>query len=433
MVRRVYLHIGTMKSATSYLGQLCEANRDYLGGAGLLWPVNGLRYRAVRDFFHREVRELDVSGSWKDLRRQTQQFDGDLLLSNEMLAALTVANAGRLARAFSPAEVYVVLTARDLARVIPSHWQTTLKNGRSEALREFATAVCQEPRTVVEEADEEALDEHTASSSLNTFDWFWRRHDVAAILDRWSNVVPLERLCLVTVPPSGSDPELVARRFGAAIGVGLSGLKPPDWSNRSLGAHSAELLRRLNLATTDLSPAERSYGFRGALAGSLILTRSDTEPRFALTQEQQDWVRHRAAGMIEQIEKSGVRVEGDAADLMPAEHPPAGCVDPADTADADLLAAAAAGLTALVRGYTELRLDKRDLVTEVSALRESQDRLEDRVERQRKRILALVDERDNRLQGSTLRRGVRFVVGRSETTRRWAARAAAAARRLRRP
>src|SRR4051794_21053436 len=129
MAGRVYLHIGTMKSATSYLAQLCELNSEHLRDFNLYWPMKGLRYCAIRDFFGREVKMQDFTGSWQVLASQAREFPGDLLLSNEMLAALTVGQVKRLCRALSPAELHVIVTARDLARVIPSHWQTTLKNG----------------------------------------------------------------------------------------------------------------------------------------------------------------------------------------------------------------------------------------------------------------------------------------------------------------
>jgi hypothetical protein len=401
MGRRVYLHIGTMKSATSYLAQLCELNSEHLLAANLLWPSNGLRYHAIRDFFGREVKDQDFTGCWQVLLAKTREYPGDVLLSNEMLAALTVRQVRRLCRALAPAELHVIVTARDLARVVPSHWQTTLKNGRTDAWRDFASAVCGEPpsgrglpageEALADEALEEEEDEGTATVD-NTYSWFWRRHDVAAILERWQQVVPAERTTLVTVPPSGTDPELVARRFGTAIGVELGGLAQPEWSNRSVGAYSAELLRRLNVQLAGLPTIQRSYGFKGGLAESLIFTRADAEPRFALTQEQQDRVRARAGTMMEQIAQLEVRVVGDLSDLMPPEHPPAGCVDPSEATDAEVLSAASHGLAGMIKAVTELRVDRRELAAEVAALQAARAELEDQVDRQRRRILTLVGD-----------------------------------------
>ncbi len=418
MRRRLYLHIGTMKSATSYLAQLCELNSDYLSNQGLLWPMSSLRYCAIRDFYGRQVREVDFTGSWRNLVAQMTEFPGDVLLCNEMLAALNVSQIKRLVRAFRDVEPHVIVTVRDLARVIPSHWQTTLKNGRTESWPDFAAAVCLErpdpvsgqaetgrqaeggreaevgPDAVVgseAEVGPDAEDETVALIS-NTYEWFWRRHDVPEILRRWGAVVPPERTTVVTVPPPGSDPELVARRFGAVIGVDLAGLEQPEWSNPSLGAHSAELLRRLNQEMKHLTPAERSYGARGALSGSLALEWASKEPKFALSQDQQDWARSRASRMIAQIQQMGVRVVGDLADLMPDEHPPADCIDPTTTTESELLAAASHGLEGMVKMFTEVRLEKRDLAADVATATALSEQLRERVERQRKRIDSLLTE-----------------------------------------
>jgi hypothetical protein len=418
MARRVYLHIGTMKSATSYIGQLCELNTGYLRESGVLWPGEALRYKGIRDLFGRAVRETDFTGCWVTLRRQIRQFDGDVLLSNELLAAVHAHQIRRLVRALGPAEVHVVVTARDLARVIPSHWQTTLKNGSAQPWLDFAAAVCTDEVPDRAEGPDDGAEndgedeDERPSTAARTHAWFWRRHDVAAILARWEAFVPADRVTLVTVPGSGSDPEIVAKRFGAVLGVELTGLTQPEWSNASLGAHSAELLRRLNHDLPGLTPAERSYGFRGALAGSLVAARSGAEPRFALTQAQQDWVTGRAHVMIEQIERAGARVEGDLADLIPSASPPPGSVDPAETSQSDLLEVAAVGVMAMVKAYAEMRVERRDVGKQREALRSGLVRLQQRTERQQKRLDTLVSQRRRSFSGRA-----RALLGRSSLLR----------------
>lgn len=425
MGRRAYLHIGTMKSATSYLGQLCELNNEYLSEHGLYWPMEGLRYTAVRDFFGRQVREVDFTGCWRQLVREMAGFHGDVLLSNEMLAPLTLRQIKRLTRALSEYELYVVVTARDPARVIPSHWQTTLKNGKTQSWCDFAAAVCADEQPATSSADHDAGDDDDDAQDVgdSTHAWFWRRHDVAAILQRWSQYVPIERTAVVTVPPSGSDPSLVAARFGSVIGLDISGLEQPEWINPSLGAHSAELLRRLNLQMQGLTPAERSYGARGALAGSLALNRAQHEPRFGLTPAQQDWTRARALAMVEALETSGVRVVGDLTDLLPAEQPPTGCVDPEDATAEELLRAASHGIEGMVRAYTEVRLEKRELTQQVESLERQQRHLQERIERQRGRVDTLLAETSRPAGVATrLRRRFRAALRRSPRVRRWARR-----------
>jgi hypothetical protein len=400
MARRVYLHIGLMKTATSYIGQLCELNRDRLAAARVLWPAGDLRYQAIRDLFGRAA-ETDAPGAWRALNRQLREQQGDVIICNELLAAVDDRRVRRLVGVLDPAEVHVVVTLRDLARVIPSHWQTTIKNGRTHEWSDFAAAVCMDSpdEYVAAEAETWAKDPPAGEDSpaLRLNRWFWQRHDAPAIVSRWQRFVPPERVTVVTVPLAGGDREAVARRFGSVVGVDLLGLEQPEsWSNSSLGAHSAELMRRLNEDATDLDAAERSYGFKHALGRSLVAGGQESEPRFALNPPQQDWVSRRAHAMVRQLERSGVRVVGDLADLIPAPHPPSDALDPAASSDPELLQAASRGLIGMVRSFAELRSELAAEAAAVSQLRAKSDRLQQRVEAQRRRI----DELARRLDPS---------------------------------
>ncbi len=144
MARRVYLHIGTMKSATTYLQQWGDVNRERLAEAGVLYPELGVPFAAANDLLGRTASRRETAGAWAELDRQFRQHDGDAIFSNELLATLAPRKIARRVSAFGPAEVRVVMTARDLARVIPSQWQTTLKNGSTRTWSQFATAVCSE-------------------------------------------------------------------------------------------------------------------------------------------------------------------------------------------------------------------------------------------------------------------------------------------------
>ena len=61
-----------------------------------------------------------------------------------------------------------------------------------------------------------------------------------------------DRVTVVTVPPSGSEPSELLVRLGQAAGLDLSGPDPnPAWNNASLGAVETEALRRLNAVVGD--------------------------------------------------------------------------------------------------------------------------------------------------------------------------------------
>lgn len=351
-----------MKSATTYLQGLCELNLDHLAAAGILWPVGIVRYAGVRAFFGRDDAQTDPPGAWRALVRQVREHPGDVVLSNELLVALEGRKVGRLVAALAPAEVSVVVTARDPVRVIPSAWQTAIRNGeKTYSWREFASAVCSDGATGSEGAD------HSAAAAIHR--QFWHHHDLAAVLRRWQEFVPPERVTLVTVPPSGGDPEEVARRFGTAIGVDLTGLpQPKSRGNATLGAYSTELVRRVNLAIPGSDRAARKYGIRNALADAALGAHARLEPEFGLPPDLHAWATQRARRMVEELRPIAVRVEGDLADLIPVAGPAPGLVDPGDTSDSQLLEVAVQGLIGTTRHAAKIRLKYNDLRAEIDTL-----------------------------------------------------------------
>jgi hypothetical protein len=345
MARRVYLHIGVMKSATSHLQGLCEQNRERLAGFGLLWCPDELRYAAVKDGLRRLAEPAREGAGWPVLVDLIRRHPGDVLLSNELLAGLPTPQIKRLVRPFAES-VHVIATARDLARIIPSHWQTTIKNGKTWSWAEFSAAVC---------ADAESDDAGETNA------WFWRRHDLVAIVERWSRVVPLEHITLVTVPPGDSGMESVSDRFGSVIGVDLAGMEQPTTRrNPSLGAHSVELLRRINAAAAGAPLDDPDHRYERALGG-VLADHAHLEPSYGLDDAHLRWVRARAQTMATELERRGVTVVGDLADLVPPETALDVLVDPGETDDAALLAAASRGLVGLATPFNELRLERNDL------------------------------------------------------------------------
>lgn len=368
MARRIYLHIGVMKSATSYLQGLCELNRERLATAGIFWCPDELRYRAVRDILGKSRAAPDGEKDWAHLVEAMRRHPGGVLLSNELLAGLGGHQVRRLVQALPDAEVRVIITARDLARIIPSHWQTTIKNGKTWSWAEFASSVCADGAGQDEAlpTDERIGDGHRTDAGV-TNAWFWRRHDLPVIIARWAQVLPLERITLVTVPADSGDVNTVAARFGSAVGVDASGFEQPDTRrNPSLGAHSVELLRRLNVPRAETELDDPDHRFERAL-GRALAVHADLEPRFALSPSQLDWVRRRATTTVDVIAQLGVQVVGDLADLVPVAGATTGAVDPGDTTDADLLAAASRGLVGLAPEFNELRIERNELRRQVSS------------------------------------------------------------------
>src|SRR5881396_739332 len=203
MARRLHLHIGTMKSATTYLQAICDANADALAERGLLWPGAAASFSAIADLFG--VPRPQIYGprrtTWLDLVEQLAAHDGDALVSNELLAARGPAKIKTLFDALPPAETHLVVTARDLARVAVSQWQERSRHRETERFADFMDRLL---------ADGARKDP--------TLTWFWSRQDLSRIARQWGAEVGTGRVAIVTVPSEGSQPTVVRDRFFSALG-----------------------------------------------------------------------------------------------------------------------------------------------------------------------------------------------------------------------
>jgi hypothetical protein len=338
VARRIFLHIGTMKSATTHIQALCTRNADQLAEQGVWVPPPGLNFAAVNVLLGSSYIRPWNADAWEQLSEAIRSHDGDVFLSNEILSLRSRRKVRQLVAALAPAEVRVVLTARDLARVIPSQWQEGAVNQQTATWAAFAAAVCSDG---------------PADSDLA--DRFWRRHDLPAIIERWTDSVPPSRLALISVPPGGAPGELAAR-LGAALDVDVSGLDEPAATHTSLGAHSAELMRRLNALVEDLDTLRYRTGFHKALARSVLAHRSGAEPRIGLSAEHHAWVVGRAREMVTDIAALDIQVIGDLDELVPGPYAAASGVDPQSATDADLLAAAMDGLAGVTRRLADVQI-----------------------------------------------------------------------------
>lgn len=344
MAHPVHLHVGTMKSGTSYLQSLFNTNVERLARQGVFWPMAAMCFRGLGDLLGLVEGRPIRAGAWAVLRQQLADHRGPALLSNEIVGGMGADRLATLVDALGRGDVHVVITARDLARVVPSQWQTAVRSQGTRPWREFVEAVCSDDRSP-------------------TGTKFWRRQDVAEMVRRWSEHVPQERIVVVTVPPAGSDPFLLVERFAAATAIDVSGFRPPaQVRNSTMGATSAELLRRLNERMGDIDRLHYREGFKDGLSKAALAPRVDREPAIAMRPEEYEFVRRRAESIVDRLAASGVRVIGDLADLVPSLSPAAWAANPCDSSDEELLEAALDGLVRFGRVLAGARSEHDELV-----------------------------------------------------------------------
>ncbi|GAB3029296.1 hypothetical protein GCM10011376_14670 [Nocardioides flavus (ex Wang et al. 2016)] len=336
MARRVFLHVGTAKSGTSFLQDLWWQHRDELRERGLLLP-GGRR----RDHFAAAAvvkgmtavvetlreRERDA---WSRLVEDTSAWPGDALITNEHFSdSPPDAAAAALADLAGAAdEVHVVVTARDLGRVLPSAWQQRVKMGARQPYRRFLATVRRG------EGDQK----------------FWRYQDVAAVLGRWSAGLPGPRAHLVVVPPSGAPRDELWLRTSAVLGLDVTGLDTAARRpNDSLGLVEAELLRRINerVPRPRRTPALTRH-VKGTFVPEALSGSADRES-FVLPARHHGWVGERSEALVADLRASAYDVVGDLDELLPAA--PRSGRTPDDATDDELLTAARVVMTRL--GLTE--------------------------------------------------------------------------------
>jgi hypothetical protein len=326
LAQRVVLHVGSMKSGTSYLQSLMTTNRELLASRSLLFPGRGWRDQVsgVAEVLQRQrVAILPEEGAWQSLVDEVAAWHGTGLISMEFLGPVGLQKIERVVSSFPAGSVEAVVTARDLNRSIPAMWQESLKNGRSFTFDEYV----------------EAIRQHDGPGNA-----FWREQTIAAMCHRWSDVLGVDRVTLVTVPPPGAARAELWHRFAEAIRIDGQGVESPPKGNESLGAASVEVLRLLNARIDDLTYQEYAPIVKHRLAKKVLALQREVEP--ALGFAVPEWLPELSTRMIARIRELGLRVIGDLSDLDPVPVPG---VHP-DSVPAEVrLDAAVAGLEAMVR------------------------------------------------------------------------------------
>lgn len=338
----IYLHIGLAKTGTSHLQQVLWLSREQLADVGVLVPgeTRHSQTLAVWDLMGRRLRGPDqpeVVGSWTRLVKAATGWSGShVVISEEFLANARPGQVRRAVRAFAPARVHVVVTARDLGQVIGSAWQQELSKGRTWSWGEFVAAVRDPERGPP-----------TAGVA------FWLRHDLLRALDAWEVAVPRERIHLVTVPPAGAPLHLLLERFAAATRLDPDVLvSDHPVANVSIGVTEAEVLRRLNLGLGGrLNEQQYIRAVQKAVKPALRERRSS--PRIQLPAEDLSWAVERANTTVQALRSRGYEVTGDLDDLIPTVGP-TGRSAAEEVNNAELAEASLAALVVLTEKYAEL-------------------------------------------------------------------------------
>ena len=306
MARRVFVHIGLPKTGTSYLQAIAWPGRSQLRAAGVLLPGARKSDHLFASMIVREDpgiarRGPGASQAWDRILADITRWDRDALITHEFFCAASAEQAQRMVTQLAPAEVHVVITAREPLGLLTSSWQESLKNKATTPLADYGRTESSDPRDV----------------------WDWRSLDLGLVLERWTPAVPPERLHLITSALPGSAREVLWQRF-----TGVLGIEPTTcdttrgFANSSMGIAEAETLRRVNQRLTGFNTARaRGMWLRSFLADERLVPRPG-EP-FGPAPDQVDDARRRGARAMEMIRAAPYDVIGDPDLLLvPDDLPP---------------------------------------------------------------------------------------------------------------
>ena len=302
MVDRVFVHIGLPKTATSYLQTIVWSNRDRLRERGIVVPGAERRdhlwsSRTVREQpSHRRASEYQQQ-AWSRVREELASSTGTGLISHEFFAAASAAQAQAMVAALAPAQVHLVVTAREPLGLFTASWQESLKNGATTPMPDYSRTVSDKPTDI----------------------WNWRTLDLRLVLERWTEAVPPERVHVLVLDPAAPREDVWERFAGivgfATDGVDLSGSFP----NTSMGVAEAETLRRINGRLTGFTKAfDKGVYLRTYLADERLVPRRGE--RFWPEPDQIEECRRRGEEAVAHLEAAPYDVVGDLAHLRVPEE-----------------------------------------------------------------------------------------------------------------
>jgi len=298
MVDRTFVHIGLPKTATSYLQTIIWSNRERLRARGVVVPGTERRdhlwaSRTVREQpSHQHAPERHRT-AWSRICAELRAADGAGLVSHEFFAAASAEQAVAAIEALAPADVHLVVTAREPLGLFTASWQESLKNGSTTPMPDYARRVSQRPTDI----------------------WNWRTLDLRLVLERWTAAVPPERVHVLVLDPDAPR-EDVWHRFAGIVGFSTDGIDlSGSFPNTSMGVAEAETLRRVNSRLTGFDNAfDKGVYLRTFLADERLVPRGGE--RFWPEPDQIEDCRRRADETVDYLRATPIDVVGDPEQLL---------------------------------------------------------------------------------------------------------------------
>ena len=300
----VLLHVGVHKTGTTAIQAALADAREDLAAHGVRYPGKlQAQHRAALALLGRPWGWNSRGGSVMDRRhfdalvRRAAKHDGRVVISSEFFCEAPEEKALETVQALGgPQQVRVVVTLRNLGKLLPSSWQQYLKYGLTTDYEKWLEDVFANPG---------------ASKISPTF---WRRHDHGAVITRWSKAVGAHNVNVLVLEDVDRSAQFHA--FAQMLGVpeGILVSRMDLTSNRSMTAAEAELLVHLNKRVKkQMQWTDYVQLVRRGVALNMVESREPDpgEPRLSTPDWALDAAAMQGAASVEVIKGLGVNVYGD--------------------------------------------------------------------------------------------------------------------------
>ncbi|MHB1067343.1 MAG: hypothetical protein ACYC2Z_07950 [Candidatus Nanopelagicales bacterium] len=298
----VLLHVGVHKTGTTALQAALADARPQLRERGILYPgKRSAQHRQALAVTQRTWGWKERGGESYDMKyfdsmaRQVRKHPGRVAVSSEFFCECDAPTAAKVVADLGGPRVHVVVTLRNLGRLLPSSWQQYLKYGLVADYDKWLRNVFSDDKG------------HMTPS-------FWRRNDHAGVIQRWAEALGPHGVTVLVL--EGLDHQQMYRTFAQLLDLPEDVLvsRMSLTSNRSMTAAEAEFLIRLNRRVKKEMTWDEYVRFvRRGVALGMVEGREPApdEPRLHTPDWALDAAAERGAESVDRIRELGVRVLGD--------------------------------------------------------------------------------------------------------------------------
>ena len=214
---KLILHIGLMKTGTTYIQNILSENRKVIKKNGWIYPGDLLNQQhAFYNILKSEISWIQKNYVANQARGEAlikliSEPSSNMIVSSEALSSVSQTGVDILFKSiktgFSLDNVHVIVTARSISKLIPSFWQQALKTGTTENLEEYT-----------ERFISGYWDPNTANHRI---------HNIHYCLSTWSTYINPKNMHLVIVPDKENTKETLWETFSKPLTtIGFKALVP---------------------------------------------------------------------------------------------------------------------------------------------------------------------------------------------------------------